>query len=82
MPSEKPLFNEDIFNLRVRINHLVQKVRAFVSMTRLIASLQRYVAERIEPGKGGFVADFKVSFNPQLFLYYSCGRRLIFGHIP
>ncbi|CAF4252949.1 unnamed protein product, partial [Rotaria sordida] len=50
---------EDVFNLLVRINRVVRKVRAFVSMTRLVAPLQHYIYEQIGPNKGGFILDVK-----------------------
>jgi hypothetical protein len=70
VPCEKIISNEDVFNLLVRIHRLAQKVRAFVSMVRSIASLQRYVQERIDPTNGGFILDVKVNFNYELFLNY------------
>ncbi len=67
---EKTISNEDVFNLLVRIHRFVQKVRAFVTMVRSIASLQRYVQERIGPNNGGFILDVKVNFSYKFFLYY------------
>ncbi|CAF2094555.1 unnamed protein product [Rotaria magnacalcarata] len=61
--SEKPITNEDIYNLLIRIHRLVQKVRTFVSIARLVGSIQRYVYERIGPNKGGFILDVKVRWN-------------------
>lgn len=68
IPKEKPTSNEDIYRLLVRIHRLIQKVRAFVSMTRSISSLQRYVQERIASNKSGFVLDVQVRLNRYLFL--------------
>ncbi|CAF2789011.1 unnamed protein product [Rotaria sp. Silwood2] len=61
--TEQPSSNEDVFNLLVRINRLVRKVRAFVSMTRLVAPLQHYIYEQIGPNKGGFILDVKIRWN-------------------
>ncbi|CAF1397078.1 unnamed protein product [Rotaria sp. Silwood1] len=63
IPSEKPILNEDIFDLLVRIHRLVQKARTFVTMTRLVGALQRYVHQRIDPKKGAFILDSKVRWN-------------------
>ena len=65
--NEKPTSNEDVYRLLVRIHRLAQKVRAFVSMTRSISSIQRYVQERIDSNKGGFILDVQVRFNCYLF---------------
>jgi hypothetical protein len=64
--NEKPIMNEDLFDLLLRIHHLIQKVHTFVSMTRLLAALQRYVHERIDPKKGGFILDSKVGLSSHL----------------
>ncbi|CAF3752584.1 unnamed protein product [Rotaria sp. Silwood1] len=61
--TEKSTSNEDVFNLLVRINRLVRKVRVFVSMTRLVAPLQHYIHEQIGPNKGGFILDVKIRWN-------------------
>ncbi|CAF1415689.1 unnamed protein product [Adineta steineri] len=62
-PTEEPVTNRDIFDLLIRIYRLILKVRDFVSMARTIASLQRYITERTDSGKGGFVLDVKVRWN-------------------
>ena len=65
VPGEKPISNGDIINLLILIHRLIQKVGTFVSITRPISSLQRYVHERMNSNQGSPVLDVKVRSNLQ-----------------